>query len=197
MKKTTREAMHSSARIDWATPKKVFDSLHKEFNFTLDVCATSANAKTPKYFNRRENGLKQDWNKKGANWMNPPYGDPEHPCKKNCKKKKCAERGHHNRKYIPGITDWVEKAANEMITRGCKTVALLPSRTDTGYFHSFIWDEETNGPRQGIDIRFYKGRIKFEGAEHPAPFPSVIVVFDPVLYSVQEAMKEGIKKQAF
>jgi len=43
-------ALMSSATDDWATPQSLFDALHREFSFTLDVCATPTNAKCARYF---------------------------------------------------------------------------------------------------------------------------------------------------
>lgn len=67
---------------------------------------------------------------------------------------------------------WVEKAATEA-KKGATVVMLLPARTDTRAFHSHIWQQPL------VELRFIKGRVKFVGAEHGAPFPSMIVVFHP------------------
>jgi hypothetical protein len=48
-------------------------------------------------------------------------------------------------------------------------VCLLPARTDTKWFHDYCLKAD--------EIRFIKGRLKFGGAKHNAPFPSVIVIF--------------------
>ena len=47
---------------------------------------------------------------------------------------------------------------------------LLPARTDTRWFHDYIYWK--------ADIRFVKGRIKFGDSKNSAPFPSMIVVFN-------------------
>lgn len=47
---------------------------------------------------------------------------------------------------------------------------LIPARTDTRYFHDFIYHQAT-------EIRFIKGRLKFGGQNNSAPFPSMVVVF--------------------
>lgn len=186
---------HSSDRKDWATPKELFNKLIQDYNFTLDVCATKANAKVPTYYNSKQDGLKKAWHtgQDRVNWCNPPYGDPEAPCKEECSKKICKQRGHHNRKYKPGITDWIEKALKECLERGARTVLLLPSRTDTAYFHRFIWDKETNAPHPWAVVHFYQGRVKFEGAPHSAPFPSVIVEFNPALISDESARRNFVR----
>lgn len=47
---------------------------------------------------------------------------------------------------------------------------LIPARTDTRAFHDFIWHK--------AEIRFIKGRLRFGNASNPAPFPSMVVIFD-------------------
>lgn len=46
---------------EWSTPDYVFDSLDKEFHFTLDPCATEENHKCIRYFTKEKNGLEKDW----------------------------------------------------------------------------------------------------------------------------------------
>lgn len=86
------DLMFSSKTDDWATPQSFFEACNQLHGFTLDVCATAENAKCKNYFTENDNGLIQNW---GVNvcWMNPPYGDAEHICKPNCKKKICETRG--------------------------------------------------------------------------------------------------------
>lgn len=146
------KALFTSNSTEWATP---WSFIHQfiGFNFTLDVCATIDNAKAPAFYTKEVDGLKQDWHffdRGGACWMNPPYGRD--------------------------IGKWVEKAHDESL-KGATVVCLLPSRTDTKYFHRFIWDEEKDKSRPGVTVRFLRGRIKFVGAKNSAPFPSMIVIF--------------------
>ena len=54
-------ALFSSSTDEWATPQWLFNSLNKEFGFTLDPCALPSNAKCEKYFTPQDNGLLQDW----------------------------------------------------------------------------------------------------------------------------------------
>jgi phage N-6-adenine-methyltransferase len=58
---------------EWATPPEVFEPLHREFQFTLDACATPANAKLPRFYTEQQNGLEQSWAGERV-FMNPPYG---------------------------------------------------------------------------------------------------------------------------
>lgn len=55
------KGMMSSNTDEWATPKLFFEELNREFNFTLDPCATYTNHKCEKYFTKEENGLNQSW----------------------------------------------------------------------------------------------------------------------------------------
>lgn len=75
-----------------------------------------------------------------------------------------------NPPYGRGITGlWVKKAFEASLD-GATVVCLLPARTDTAFFHTYC--------KRG-QIRFLRGRLKFVGAKHSAPFPSMIVTFKP------------------
>ena len=134
----------SSKSDIWETPQDLFDKLNEEFDFTLDVCALPENTKCSKFYTPQDNGLLQPWG--GTCWCNPPYGRD--------------------------VGKWVKKAY-ESAKNGATVVMLLPARTDTRWFHDYIWGY--------AEIRFIKGRIKFGNAVNPAPFPSMIVVFCPNL----------------
>ena len=139
------DVMFSSKSFFWETPQEFFEKLDKEYNFSLDVCAIYANAKCDKFFSPEIDGLKQEWT--GVCWMNPPYGRE--------------------------IGKWVAKAYSESIKReNCIVVALLPARTDTKWFHDYIY------MMKGVEVKFIKGRLKFGGGENSAPFPSMVVVFN-------------------
>ena len=136
--------MFSSETDLWATPQSFFDDLNKEFDFEVDVCALPENAKCKKFFSPEQDGLKQEWS--GVCWMNPPYGRE--------------------------IGKWVKKAsesAERERERESIIVCLLPARTDTKWFHEYIYHK--------AEIRFLKGRVKFGNAKCGAPFPSMVVVF--------------------
>ena len=75
-----------------------------------------------------------------------------------------------NPPYGRAIGKWVEKAYREAC-RGALVVGLLPARTDTKWFHDFIYHK--------AQIRFLRGRLKFSGAIYSAPFPSMIVIWEP------------------
>jgi phage N-6-adenine-methyltransferase len=145
------DVMFSSKTDLWETPQDLFDSLNEEFHFTLDVCALPENAKCDKYFTPEQDGLAQDWSGEVC-WMNPPYG-------RETKK-------------------WIEKAWRESTLHNVTVVCLLPARTDTTWWHDYIYNSVGYyGSRSGVNIRFLRGRLKFGGCSNPAPFPSCIVIF--------------------
>src|SRR4051812_2767037 len=70
------------------------------------------------------------------------------------------------------IARWVKKAWDES-QKGKTVVLLIPARTDTRWWHEYCM--------KASEIRFLKGRIKYEGAKFNAPFPSCVVVFESAL----------------
>lgn len=80
----------------------------------------------------------------GHVWCNPPYGRE--------------------------IAKWVQKGF-ESVQDGTASVCvmLLPARTDTKWFHNYVYGK--------AEVRFVKGRLKFGNSKNSAPFPSMVVVF--------------------
>lgn len=134
------EAMFSSKTDEWATPQDFFDELNREFQFTLDPCADHTNHKCAAYYTKEQDGLAQSW--KGETvFCNPPYG-----------------------RELP---KWIKKCHDE--AEHATVVMLIPARTDTRAFHSYIYGKS--------EIRFIKGRLKFGNSKNSAPFPSMVVIF--------------------
>lgn len=79
------------------------------------------------------------------------------------------ERVFMNPPYGTEIKAWMRKAYLES-QKGATVVCLVPARTDTEWWHRYAAKGE---------IRFLKGRIKFNGCENSAPFPSAVVIFKP------------------
>ena len=75
-----------------------------------------------------------------------------------------------NPPYGRAIESWVRKAYQSSLA-GVTVVYLLPARTDTTWWHRNV--------ARAAEVRFLKGRLRFGGAEHSAPFPSAVVVFRP------------------
>ena len=86
-----------------------------------------------------EHALFVEWG--GSNFINPPYNQIG----------KFLEKG------------WVESR------KGKTCVFLIPSRTDTKWWHEYCMKADR--------IIFIKGRLKFQGAKNGAPFPSCVVIF--------------------
>lgn len=136
------DVMFSSKTGLWETPQDLFDKLDEEFRFTLDVCALPENAKCERYYTPEMDGLSHRWD--GVCWCNPPYGRD--------------------------VWKWV--AAGQVASvMGATVVMLLPARTDTKWFHDWIYGK--------AEIRFIRGRLKFGGSKSCAPFPSMVVIFRP------------------
>lgn len=74
-----------------------------------------------------------------------------------------------NPPYGRGVINWVKKAAEESQRSGALICMLLVPRTDTEWF--------SIAAKSADEIRFVKGRLKFEGQKNPAPFPSCIVIW--------------------
>ncbi len=148
--------MFSKASDEWSTPQDFYDALNLEFQFDWDAAATSLNAKCGGYdyfgpdhaVSDYRNALTAKWHG-CVYWLNPPYS-------------KCRE--------------FIAKAAAERL-RGATTVCLVPARTDTRWWHDYVWWTAFNDWRPGVEVRFIKGRLKFGGATAGAPFPSVVIVF--------------------
>ena len=137
------KVLFSSENEEWETPIDFYNELNKEFKFNLDPCALPNNAKCEKFFTPNDNGLEQSWEGHQV-FCNPPYGKK--------------------------IYDWVKKCYEESRKENTRVVMLIPARTDTKYFHEFIY-------HKAKEIRFIRGRLKFGGSKNSAPFPSMVVVF--------------------
>ena len=140
--------LFSSKETVWSTPQDFFNKLNEEFDFTIDVCAPPENAKCKRYFTPEDDALKQKWT--GTCFCNPPYGRE--------------------------IGQWVEKASKSA-DEGATVVMLLPARTDTKWFHNYVYGK--------AEIRFVAGRLKFGGSKNSATFPSMVVIFRSELVKEQ------------
>jgi len=131
--------VHFSSRTNsWSTPADLFEELNDIFHFDLDACADALNAKCSRYFTREQNALNQRW--EGTVFMNPPYGRE--------------------------IGAFMRKAYEESLL-GSTVVCLVPSRTDTDWWHRYA--------KRG-QIIYLRGRLRFGNALASATFPSAIVI---------------------
>lgn len=90
--------------------------------------------------NSEIDGLTIDWG--SSVFVNPPYSN---------------------------IKNFLIKAHAELNKESKTIVFLVPSRTDTRWFHDYVYGK--------AELRFIKGRLKFGGAKNSAPFPSMICIF--------------------
>lgn len=74
-----------------------------------------------------------------------------------------------NPPYGRELPKWVKKCHDEAMLNNATVVMLIPSRTDTAWFHNYIYGK--------AEIRFIKGRLRFGNSKNSAPFPSMIVIF--------------------
>ena len=135
------DVLFSSRSDEYETPAEIYEGLDAEFGFTLDPCATAENAKCMTYFTKEDDGLSKSWGGHRV-FCNPPYSQ---------------------------IKEWVRKSYWESLKPGTIVVLLIPARTDTKYFHDYIYHRS--------EIRFLRGRIRFNGLKDKAPFPSMAVIF--------------------
>jgi len=138
----------SSQDETWKTPGYIYRSLDEEFHFTLDGAALKSSTLCPI-------------------WYGPDHDDPE--------MRDALVRDWHkdtdgaiylNPPYGRGIGKWMEKA-NLEAKLGATVVCLIPARTDTSWWWDYCVPYE---------IRFIRGRLKFNEGKKDAPFPSAIIV---------------------
>ena len=154
MDQGTRDVLTSSASEEWGTPIKLFNRCQETYGeYEIDFAASHENTLVKAmYFTKEQDALQQDW-KAWLGWLNCPYG-----------------KG--------GVTGkWVQKAFDSAKC-GAKVTLLLPSRTDTRFFHGIILPH--------TEFRFIKGRLvhtDWRGGEKvvtaPATFPSMIAHISP------------------
>lgn len=144
--------MFTAKQSNWATPHYIYSFLDRIFYFEHDLCADDSNAKSDSFITKRTDAFSVEWN--GSCFMNPPYGKQ--------------------------IKNWVRKAYLEGSREGNTIVCLIPSRTDSSWWHDYVM--------KSAEIWFIRKRIKFQGAKYNAPFPSCVVIFNgnegPIVKSI-------------
>lgn len=157
-----QDQLFSTGNDEWETNPETFIRLHEEFDFEVDVCASSTNALLPKFFDKARSALSAIWRLHGTRFfMNPPYTQ---------------------------TAEFMQCAHDNAVIGKFLVVCLVAARTDTRWWHAYVWDEATHDFRPGVTARFLKGREMFfengrprkndKGQTQRAPFPSVVVIFD-------------------
>jgi len=91
------------------TPPDIWEDLTKEFDFTIDICASHENHLLPRYYTIDDNALTKDWTGEIA-YIHPLFDGK--------------------------IGKFVEKAFK---TKNLTAVFLLPASTHTKYFHECFY----------------------------------------------------------
>lgn len=161
----------------WATPQKFYNLLDMKYKFVFDLACSDTNCKTRDGFTLDENALDQNWalisyeTNGGWLWLNPPYSS---------------------------VKEFIDKCYDES-SLGARIVCLVPARTDTFWFHEWVYKIE------GVTYEFVRGRLTFGsdeywawvweqeylpgsdkpnslykkyGKKNTAPFPSMLIEFD-------------------
>lgn len=130
---------------DRGTDRAYFDSLSARFGgFTLDVAASTKNAKCDKFFTRQDDGLSQDWSERV--WCNPPYS------------------------RIAGVMDlgtWVRKAWAEWARDGGPSliVMLVPAnRVEQAWWQDHV-EPFRDRPDSPLRVEFLRRRLRFDQPE--------------------------------
>ena len=143
------QTLLSSKNNNWCTPQLFLTNWIQNFILSQMLRQTKNLQNVKIFFTPEQDGLLQSWERSdGAVFCNPPYGRE--------------------------IGKWVKKAFEESKKHSTKIVLLIPARTDTKYFHEYIYG--------CAEIRFIKGRLKFTDESgqiyDPAPFPSMVVIYN-------------------
>jgi phage N-6-adenine-methyltransferase len=120
---------------DRGTPPEIFDPLHEEFGFTLDVAAAPHNAKCERFYTLQDDALHLPW--EGRVWCNPPYSN---------------------------LDKWVFKARWEFLTakRAEIVVMLLPAnRCEQKWWQTQIEPYRDDRRNAELTTRFLPGRPRF------------------------------------
>jgi phage N-6-adenine-methyltransferase len=133
---------------DRQTSPEVFDPLHERFGFTIDVAASSKNAKLPRYYTIEDDGLTQPWNGERV-WCNPPYSDLE-PW---VAKANLEFDGYPSEDLVPDTDEWWQAAI---------IVMLVPAnRTEQGWWQREVEPRRDRHKRRGLRTEFLSGRLRF------------------------------------
>ena len=138
-----QKILFSKHSDEWRTPPQIIERLREKYNIKVDLACTEENAITDTWKCLQLDELSVKVAKGLINGREIAYCNPPYS--------KC--------------TKFVKLIYESRIP----CILLLPARTDTRWFHDFIYQKEN------VRIQFLKGRLKFSGAKYNAPFPSMLV----------------------
>lgn len=138
------KALLSSERMDWNTPQNIVDLLSAMGGVGFDPCSN------PHSIVQCQESCMLE---RGENGLLRPW----------------ASKGlvYCNPPYGREIAAWADKIAIEAVYFHSEIICLVPSRTDTAWMQQLF---SSGSPL----VLFWRGRLRFVGAPHPAPFPSAI-----------------------
>ncbi len=120
---------------DRATPPEWFAELHARFRFTIDVAASAANAKLPRFYDYETNGLEQHWIGERV-WCNPPFSN---------------------------LGAWVKKASREIAQAYLIVMVVPANRTEQAWWQDYI-EPIRDQPFSHLTVEFVRGRKRFIAA---------------------------------
>jgi len=163
--KKARSVIHLqniNVKDNWETP--VFEKMggktlqewqdHLNIHPLLDVCATAANRKCEQYFNKKQDGLKQEWTKDF--FGNFPYSN---------------------------VKTWMKKAYLQHVKYNVNAMILIYSKTDTAFWHDYVENKSEVHFIRGRVRFLIDGKrpvtINKQGKEVKlaAPYPSCFVIY--------------------
>ncbi|MFA6364580.1 DNA N-6-adenine-methyltransferase [Methanoregula sp.] len=161
-----RKSKIVTPKDEWGTPQWLFDLLDQEYKFLLDPAASIENAKGKIFIT--EGSLEKDWFGMVKNTRKLGFGMMwECPAR---------EAIFLNPPYSAGNIDRFMQKAYEESQKGAVVVCLVPSATDTRWWHNYAMKAQ--------EIRFIKGRVRFVGYDEEGKeirqsptFSSCVVIF--------------------
>jgi phage N-6-adenine-methyltransferase len=98
-------------RIDWQTPRWLWDALDKEFSFSIDAAASPENTMMGRFWTEADDALSQSWSGERV-WINPPF-------------------------TFAILRQFVRKAWHESRKLNTIAVVLVPLKTDQDWWHEY------------------------------------------------------------
>jgi phage N-6-adenine-methyltransferase len=124
----------NSAVDDRAVPAEVFAPLNERFRFTIDVAASAANTKCPRFYTMTDSGLTKSWAGERV-WCNPPYSHPN-------------------------LGRWLDKAWQQATTAEVIVMLVPANRTEQTWWQKHV-EPFRDRPGSLLRTEFLPGRLRF------------------------------------
>lgn len=155
--KNTLSFSTSKSMMYLRTPTDIWNEISKEFDFTLDACASDENHLCEKYYTKENSCLDKDWTNEVV------YCHPM---------------------FDLNIGKFAEKCYKEMMEHNVLSVMLIPASTHTRYFHKFIYKKPNveirflEKPNKGFRF-LHDGGIEDDLTKIGYIKPLMLVIFRP------------------